>query len=132
MQYLLSAHRADLLTDPRIDELSDPQPGSFELLRVAGTVLFHVGTVRGPGDEDGGGELVQVLQDPHGVPGVDAAVDEDHVADAGLEAPVLDVGVGHIVGQHLVVEILPEGIHAPALKEVQWQGAAVDSTLLRY
>ena len=116
----MSAHGADLLTDPSVDELSNPQSGRSELLGVAGTVRVHVGTVGGPGDVDGGRHLVEVLQDPHGVPGVDAAVDEDHVADAGLEAPVLNVGVGHIVGQHIVVEILPESVHAPALKEVQW------------
>ena len=124
------AHWTDLLTDPRLDELSYPQPGRCQLLRVAGTVRVHVGTVGGPGDVDGGGQLVEVLQDPHGVPGVDAAVDEDHVADTGLEAPVLNVSVGHIVGQHVVVEILSESIHAPALEEVQRQGAAVDSALL--
>ena len=55
---LVSAHWADLLTDPGINELSDPQPGGFELLRIAGTVRVHVGTVGGPGDEDGGGQLV--------------------------------------------------------------------------
>ena len=125
MPYLLSAHRTDLLTDPRVEELSNPQPGRCELLRVAGTVRPHVGTVGGPGDQDGGGELVEVLQDPHCVPGVEAAVDEDHVGDTGLEAAVLNVGVGYIIGQHLVVKILSE-IHALALKIVQRQGATID------
>ena len=125
-----SAQRTDLLTDPGVEELSDPQSGLCELLGVAGTVRVHVGTVGGPGDQDGGGHLVEVLHDPHGVPGVDAAVDEDHVTDTGLEAAVLNVGTGNIVSQHLVGEILPESIHAPALKEIQRQGASIDCALL--
>ena len=134
MQYLWSwsAQRADILADPRVEELSNPQPGRCELLRVAGTVRSHVGTVGGPGDQDGGGELVEVLHDPHGVPGVEAAVDEDHVCDIGLEAAVMHVGVGYIIGQHLVVKILSKSIHALALKIVQRQGVAVDWTLLWY
>ena len=69
----------------------------------------------------GGGQLVQVLQDPHGVPGVEAAVDEDHVGDIGSEAAVLNVGFGNIAGQLLRGEILPEGISAPTLKDRSYQ-----------
>ena len=121
---------ADLLTDPGVHQLSDPDPGSRQLLGVVGSVGVHVSAVGGPGDVDGGGVLVEVLQDAHGVPGIDAAVDEDHVADAGLEAAVLDVGVDHVVGEHLVGEVLTEGVLTPALEEVQRERSSVDLTLL--
>merc|ERR1719219_647910 len=122
----VSAGRADLLTDPGVDELSNPDSGRCELLWVLRTVRVHVSTVGGPRDVDGGSEVVEVLQDSHGVPGVNAAMDKHHVAHTGLEAAVLDVGVGHVVGQHLMVESLTKSVSAPALKEVQWEGAAID------
>ena len=83
-----------------------------------------------PLDVDGGGKLVQVLQDPHGVPGVEAPVDEDHVGDIGPEAAVLHVGSGNVAGQLLRSEILPESFTAKALEEVQRQGVTIEWSLL--
>ena len=120
----------DLLTDPGVHQLSDPHPGCRQLLGVVRSVGVHVCAVGRPGDVDGGGVLVEVLEDAHGVPGVDTPVDEDHVADAGPEAAVLDVGVDHVVGEHLVGEVLTVGVLTPALEEVQRQRSSVDLTLL--
>ena len=124
------ADRTDLLTDPGVDKLSNTNSGCAQLLRILRTVRVHVSAVGGPGDVDGRGGIVEVLQDPHGVPGVDTAMDKHHVAHTWLESTVLDVGVGNVVGQHLVVELLSESVRAPSLKEVQREGTSVDGALL--
>ena len=55
--------------------------------------MEHVLTVRGAGDEDGGGSLVQVRGDPQRVPGVEAAVHPDHVGHVGTEPLVFFIGL---------------------------------------
>ena len=58
------------LGHPLAHQLPDLLLGVPHLSRVTRVTRLHVLTVRGPGDEDGGGSLVKVRGDPQRVPGV--------------------------------------------------------------
>ena len=58
------------LGHPLAHQLPDLLLGVPHLSRVTRVTRLHVLTVRGPGDEDGGGSLVKVRGDSQRVPGV--------------------------------------------------------------
>ena len=75
-----------------MDQLSHPEPGASELFRILLRGGVHVGTVGRPFNVDSRGGLGGGVGDAHGVPGINGAVNKDHVSQLHLLAPVLSVG----------------------------------------
>ena len=83
------------LFNPGADQLSDPGPGLLQLLRIVGKVGIHVGAVRRSIDVDRRRVLIPILQNTHGVPGINRAVHKDDILYLGEKSAILGIGRCH-------------------------------------